>query len=145
MFTHPIDSDNELIRVAFSNYSKNHFYKKFEKQYKGKRWQLTVDSIVEDIKHIKREKSKLQLTQQVDELWYNDHCWIFKYYFKIAGTKISAKASGNRAIIFLDTRQNRAEILTIYSKTDLPENIGEQKWIDKTLREYFSGYYAKLL
>ena len=144
MFTHPLVEDDDLIRVEFSNYSKKHFLKHFEKTYKGRQWQFTVDSIIEDIGRIKIRGYSLQFSQQVDELWHKDDCWIFKYDFTVASTKKSAKASGNRCIVFMDTANNYAQILAIYHKSDLPKNLREQQWIVKLLQSEFPNLLAKV-
>ena len=138
MFTHLIVHDNRLIRVAFSEFAKRHFLKNFEKKYRGRQWEVTVESILEDIGRIKMQGNKLEMTQQVDELWYKDGRWIFKYDFAVAQTRKSAKSSGNRCVVFLDSNCNEAEILVIYHKDDLPKNMGEQAWIKSTLINTFS-------
>ena len=143
MFSHPLVEDDNLIRVEFSDYSKKHFLKHFEKTYKGRQWQFTVDSIVEDIGRIKIRGYSLQFSQQVDELWHKGSCWIFKYDFAVANTRKSAKTSGNRCIVFMDVSTNYAQILVIYHKTDLPKNLGEQQWITKLLQSEFPHLLAK--
>jgi len=42
MFTHRIFNDNNLFIVEFSDYAKRHYLKRFEKEYKGKQWDITV-------------------------------------------------------------------------------------------------------
>ena len=143
MFTHPIAETNSLIRVVFSEYSKRHYLKSFEKTYKGKQWQITVESILEDLRRIRIKGYTLQHTQQVDEIWHSGSFWIFKYDFTIAGTQKSTKNSGNRCVVFLDIEENFSEILIIYHKTHLPKNIGEQQWIKKILQTEFLEYLNK--
>ena len=93
---------------------------------------------MEDIGRIEMQGNKLETTQQVDELLYKDSRWIFKYDFAVAQTRKSAKSSGNRCVVFLDSNCNEAEILVIYHKDDLPKNMGEQAWIKSTLINTFS-------
>jgi len=138
MFTHQLIKDNKLLTVEFDEYAERHFLKRFKKDYKGKQWEFTEESIVEDLSRIKMEKSDLQLTQQVDELWYRDACWIFKYDFRVAQTKESTKTSGNRCVVFLNNGDNRISILIIYGKGDLPKNIREQVYIEQTLNNEFA-------
>ena len=142
MFTHRLYNDNSLFTVEFSDYAKRHYLKRFEKEYKGKQWDITVESIFQDLSRIKTSDSDLQKTQQVDELWHKDNYLVFKYDFRVAQTKESTKSSGNRCIVFLDNATNRIAILIIYGKGDLPKNIGEQAYIvqtlDKELRDYMS-------
>ena len=140
MFTHQIFNDNSLFAVKFSDYAKRHFLKRFEKDYSGKQWDVTIDSIFQDMARIKTGDSDLQKTQQVDELWQKDNCWIFKYDFRVAQTKESTKSSGNRCVAFLDNASNKIIILIIYGKGDLPKNIGEQAFIEQTLCKEFRNY-----
>ena len=140
MFTHPIFKDNILFAIKFSGYSKNHYLKRFEKDYKGRQWEVTAESILQDISRIKTMDSDLQKTQQADELWHKENYWIFKYDFRVAQTKDSSKTSGNRCIAFLDNIANEIIILIIYGKTDLPKNIGEQAFIEQTLNKNFHNY-----
>jgi len=140
MFTHRIFNDNSLFTVEFSDYAKRHYLKRFEKEYKGKQWDITVESIIQDMARIKTSDSDLQKTQQVDELWHNDDYWVFKYDFRVAQTKESTKSSGNRCIAFLDNATNKIIILIIYGKSDLPKNVGEQVFIEQTLDKEFHDY-----
>jgi len=140
MFTHRIFNDNNLFVVEFSDYAKRHYLKRFEKEYIGKQWDITVESIFQDLARIKTSDSDLQKTQQVDELWHKDNYWVFKYDFRVAQTKESTKSSGNRCIAFLDNATNKIVILIIYGKGDLPKSIGEQAFIEQTLDKEFHDY-----
>jgi hypothetical protein len=128
--------------VGFSDYAKRHYLKRFEKDYKGKQWDITVESIFQNLARIKTSDSDLQKAQQVDELWHKNEYWIFKYDFRIAQTKESTKSSGNRCIAFLDNTANKITILIIYGKSDLPKNIGEQAFVELTLNENLQDYFS---
>lgn len=140
MFTHLIPKDDQLIHVEFESYAERHFLKSFEKKYGQRQWSITLESIKQDISRIGMESSDIQRTQQVDELWHNDQYWIFKYDFRVAQTKESTKTSGNRCICFLDLKSKSAKILLIFGKSDLPKNMGEQAYIEKTLKDQFPSY-----
>ena len=142
MFTHPIFNDNNLFIVKFSKYAKRHYLKRFEKTYKGKQWDITVESILQDMMRLKTSSNDLQRTQQVDELWHKNEYWIFKYDFRVAQTKESTKSSGNRCVAFLDNKQNKIIILIIYGKGDLPKNISENAFIKQTLCTEFEDYFC---
>ena len=142
MFTHRLFNENNLFTVEFSDYGKLHYLKRFEKSYRGKQWDITVESIFQDMSRIKTCDSDLQKTQQVDELWQKDSYWIFKYDFRVAQTKDSTKSSGNRCVAFLDNIASKITILIILGKGDLPKNIGEQAFIEKTLCEEFRDYLS---
>jgi len=142
MFTHRIFNDSSLFTVEFCDYAKRHYLKRFEKEYLGKQWDITVESIVQDLARLKTSDSDLQKTQQVDELWQKDDYWVFKYDFRVAQTKESTKSSGNRCVAFLDNATNKIIILIIYGKGDLPKNIGEQAFIEQTLDKEFREYLS---
>lgn len=144
MFTHLLPhNDIVLFRIDFSVFSKHHYLKYFEKKYSKKAWDITTESIIQDLSRIRTSVSDLQKTMQVDELWHGKDCWIFKYDFRVAGTKTSTKASGNRVIAFLDLSNNFIEILTIYDKGCLPKNKPETTFIEGVIKEEFPDYYKK--
>jgi hypothetical protein len=144
MFTHRLNNDDNLFTVTFSDYAKRHFLKRFQKEYNGRQWEVTVDSIIQDMSRLKTSESDIQKSQQVDELWQKDDYWIFKYDFRVAQTKESTKSSGNRCVAFLDNTTNKITILIIYGKSDLPKNIGEQAYIEHTLEKEFQHYISRV-
>ncbi|MEI9914052.1 MAG: hypothetical protein WDN66_03655 [Candidatus Saccharibacteria bacterium] len=117
-----------------------HFTKRFEKDYKGKRWGVTFSSIEQDLKRI----YSLQTTQQVDELKHGSGCVLFKYDFTVAQSGVSPKASGNRCIVFLDIEKHLQTILLIYGKTDLPKKQKETNWIFDTIRDNYRQLWDRL-
>ena len=145
MFTHLLFNDNKLFSVKFDPYAKNHYLKRFEKDYSGKQWEITVESIEQDMSRIKTSDSDLQKKQQVDELWHKDSYWMFKYDFRVAQTKESTKSSGNRCIAFLNNKLEKIDILIIYGKVDLPKNVGEQAFIEQTLDKEFRDIMLSVL
>lgn len=144
MFTHLLPfSDIALFRVDFSDFSKRNFLKYFEKKYPQKAWGITIESIIQDLSRIRTSVSDLQKTMQIDELWHDADYWIFKYDFRVAGTKTSAKASGNRLVAFLDLSNNSIEILTIYDKKCIPKNKPETIYIEGVVKNEFPEHWEK--
>lgn len=139
MFTNQLP-DNEDYRVVFSDYAERHFIKSFVKKYKGKRWIVTQKSIFQDLKRIR----ELQRTQQVDELLQRNGKWLFKYDFAVAQTQISPKKSGNRCLVFLDSKRYLATVLVVYAKTDLPKKQDETAYLVKVLENEFPEFWEKL-
>lgn len=135
MFTHRLPASDKIFQVEFSGYSKHHFLKKFKKKYPGKQWLLTEESIKQDLSRI--NFNDLQLSQQVDELWNDGKLWVFKYDFRVAGTKESTKSSGNRLVGIINLAQNLITIIVIYHKTYLPGNISETQYINGIVNEWF--------
>ena len=139
MFTNPLP-DNEDYRIFFSDYAQRHHIKRFSKDYKGKRWAVTADSIFQDLKRV----HSMQMSQQVDELKSGENCKLFKYDFAIAQSGVSPKASGNRCIVFLDTKQHRQDILMVYGKNDLSKNAQETQYVYQTIQDQFSEIWERL-
>ena len=125
--------DTEDYRIFFSPYAQRHYMKRFEKDYKGRRWAVTKDSIYQDLKRV----HAIQQSQQVKELRSSEGCKLFKYEFSVAQSGVSSKKSGNRCVIFLDETKHRQDILFMYGKGDIPKNMGETQFILKTIQEQF--------
>ncbi len=132
--------DNEDYRVIIGVYAARHFIKRFAKDYVGKRWDVTMISIEQDLRRV----HALQSTQQVDELRRGSGCLLFKYDFAVAQSGISAKSSGNRCVVFLDTETHAQTILMLYGKTDLPKNQSETSWILKMVEDEYKDYWNRL-
>lgn len=139
MFTNRLP-DNIDYRVVFSDFAQRYFIKQFSKNYPGKQWTITQDSIFEQLKRV----HAIQSTQQVDELKNCADCLLFKYDFAVAKTNVSAKTSGNRCVIFLDKLTQQQTILVLYHKSHLPKNKHENQYIDAVLKDEFPQFYARL-
>lgn len=139
MFTSRLPSDNDF-RVLFSDYANGHFIKRFTKDYKGKRWIITKDSIFEDLKRIHAKQD----SQQVDELKKGKNVILFKYDFAVAQTNISSKSSGNRCVCFLHTESLLITVLIVYGKGDIPKNKHETAYIYDTVASEFSDLWKLL-
>lgn len=139
MFTSRLPNDDDY-RVVFSAYAKRHFIKRFSKDYKGRQWAVTQDSIFQDLKRV----HALVGTQQVDELKHGEDCILFKYDFAVAQTNVSPKASGNRCLVFLDTVKQVETILLVYGKGDLPKNQQETAHILSVAQHEFSDFWQRL-
>jgi hypothetical protein len=85
----------------------------------------------------------LQQSMQVDQLWRKNQYWIFKYDFRVAGTKESTKSSGNRLIAFLDIEENVIKILLIYNKKMIPKNQSETAFIKNEVTKQYPHYWSQ--
>ena len=139
MFTSLLTDDVDYF-VFFSDYADRHYLKSFATKYKGKRWQVTLESIFQELKRI----TSLQRTQQVDELKHGTDCKLFKYDFAIAQSGVSPKASGNRCIVFLDSKTHKQNILFVYCKNDLPKNTKETQYVYQVVEENFPELWSRL-
>ena len=132
--------DNQEYRVIVEEFGNRHFIKRFKKDYKGKRWDVTLASIEGSLRRIQ----ELQTTQRVDELKRGSGCILFKLDFAVAQSGISPKASGNRCVVFLDTETHLQTVLLVYGKGDRPKNKHETDWIFDTLRVEYKKQWEKL-
>jgi hypothetical protein len=114
--------------------------KRFAKEYRGKRWEVTLKSIEQDLRRV----HAMQSSQQVDELKHGSGCILFKYDFTIAQSGESTRASGNRCVIFLDVETHQQTILLCYGKGDLPKNMHETQFIYNTVEEQFKDLWQRL-
>lgn len=132
--------DEDDYRVVVGAFATRHFIKRFAKDYKGKRWDITYRSIEGSLRRI----YELQSTQHVDELKRGSGCILFKLDFTVAQSGVSAKASGNRCVVFLDVTNHQQTILLVYGKTDLPKNQQETAWINATVQNEYGDMWKRL-
>ena len=141
MFSNLLPFSTCLLNVTYSNYAKSHFLKEFEKKYKGNQWIKTESSFMQDLSRLRVKNNNTQMSMQIDQLKHKDNYWLFKYDFRIAGTKESTKTSGNRIIGFIDNDSNKIEILLIYNKNDLPKNKGETAYIEEIVKDIYPDIF----
>ena len=144
MFTNMLPHSDQLFTVRYADYSKNHFLKCFQKDYPGKQWELTDLSIRDDLARLRMPNNTIQQSNQIDELKHEENYWLAKYEFRVAGTNVSKKASGNRCVVFIDNKIELVEILLIYNKTDLPKAQQETQYIFDTIKKQYSNICDKI-
>jgi hypothetical protein len=140
MFSNPLP-DNDDYRVLVGAYCTRHFIKRFEKDYRGRRWEVTFSSIEQDLRRI----HALQATQQVDELKSGSGCLLYKYDFTVAQSDVSPKASGNRCTVFLDIETHAQTIVLLYGKNDIPKNQHETSWVFATLQNEYKDIWDRFI
>ena len=145
MLIHQLPNNNELFSVIFTDYSKRHYLKDFEKKYKGKQWDYTKKSIIQDLSRLKVENNTTQLSTQIDELKYDDQEYLAKYDFKVALTNESTKSSGNRCILYINNKTSIIKVLMIYNKSNLPKNKDETKFIMDEINNNFEAEIKRLI
>ena len=139
MFTNPLP-DKDDYRIFFTSLAEEYYIKRFAKDYKGRRWIITLDSIFQNLKRV----HSMDRTQDVIELKHGDGCKLFKYDFSIAQSGTSPKASGNHCVVFLDINQHRQDVLLLYGKNDIPKNIKETDFIYDTIKKEFNDIWERL-
>lgn len=109
--------------IKIEDFAERHFVKTFQKKYKNA-WDTTLVAIKAELERL----DSLLLTDKADLILIQGNIRIIKTDFRVAGTKESAKSSGNRCIVaqHLDTRIVR--VLLVYCKTDLSGKNETAEW-----------------
>ncbi|MCK5416824.1 hypothetical protein KAI92_05355 [Candidatus Parcubacteria bacterium] len=120
--------------VLVEHFAERHFIKNFKKKYKTA-WHITYKAIVEEFKRI----NPLLNTSIAEVIVHVANIKIVKTEFRVAGTKQSRKASGNRCIIAIHEDKKIVNILLVYHKSNLGDGNETIKWkeiIKKNYKEY---------
>ncbi len=127
-------STSPLFAVSTSRYCERYFAKGYSKGY-GKAWILTFQAIFRLLENVDKllGTKKLEIIHSCRE----GHRHIVKGEFSIAGTNVSAHASGNRFILFLDLESREVRLLLIYGKNDIV-GAHETLWWQNEIKAYHS-------
>lgn len=109
--------------VTIEPFAERHYIKSFQKKYKGA-WEVTKRAIVSEFERV----DMLLQTTKADLITETGEIKIVKTDFRVAGTKESAKASGNRCIILVNEEKKLVSVLLVYCKTDLPSTNETAEW-----------------
>ncbi len=120
--------------VVIEDFATSHFLKSFAKKYKH-HWDVTQDAIIAELTRIEA----LLQTDKAAIIVETDTVKIIKTKFRVAGTKESAKTSGNRTIVAWHTDEHRVSVLLVYSKTDLASKNETTAW-QKLISEHYPQY-----
>lgn len=120
MFT----NEEENFEVFIEDFANRHFIKQFKKKYKNG-WDITKSAIVQELSRI---DNLIGLTNKAEIIKSKDYHLIIKLDFRMAGTQESTKSSGNRAIVYTDTKTKVCKVLLVYSKNDISNPNETQKW-----------------
>lgn len=101
-------------------YAERHFINDFSKKY-SKAWQITLEVIFHSLYRI----DQLLLTSKAEIITSCPSWMLIKCEFTVAGSNISAHASGNRYIIYQDQQTKVISILLLYAKTHVRKNQQE--------------------
>jgi hypothetical protein len=120
--------------VKIEEFAKSHYIKKFSKKYKNS-WDITIRSILLELERF----DEFIKTDHIDLISCCESIAIFKADFRIAGTKFSRKASGNRYIASLDKKKNEFRILLMYHKNDISDKNETAAW-KKIIKDNYNSY-----
>ena len=113
-----------LYTVQVAKFAEGHFLKKFKKKYPGV-WDTTYEAITSMLERI---DSLAEKTEKAEIISVSGTQKLVKVFFRVAKTKQSAKASGNRLIVWVNEETKICLILLVYSKNDIPTHNETQEW-----------------
>jgi hypothetical protein len=108
------------------------YIKDLIKKYKGKKWDITCDAI----EAMCANPLELPEPDKLEIISDNSGIRTCKLYFKIAGTTISAKRSGYRCIVEVNTRIQKTRILLVYGKNHV-KGTNETLWWQEELKKHY--------
>lgn len=120
--------------VIVEEYAERHYIKGFEKKYK-KAWPVTRRAILEELKRI----DSLAETSIAETICDSVDVKIYKTEFRVAGTNVSRKKSGNRCIVAAHKKTNTVRVLLVYNKNDL-EGPNETATWKRVIKENYPEY-----
>lgn len=100
--------------VQIEGFAERHFIKSFEKKYKT-HWDFTLRAIIAELERI----DTLLLTSRAETICDAGDVKIVKTRFTVAGTKESAKTSGNRCVVAWHKDRQFVSVLLVYAKGDI--------------------------
>lgn len=120
--------------VKIEQFAKSHYIEKFQRKYKNA-WAVTWKGIQEELIRV----DSLLSTSIAEIIIEKENYKIIKTEFRIAGTKESRKASGNRCIVLLNQDKEEITILLVYNKNDLRDKNETAQW-RKIIKENYKDY-----
>ncbi|MBP6859113.1 MAG: hypothetical protein KBC69_00615 [Candidatus Magasanikbacteria bacterium] len=109
--------------VVFADFAERHFIKSFKKKYKNA-WDYTLAALRSEF-----ENFDLLFQKSIAEKIYQSSVLdICKTEFRIAGTDVSRRASGNRCIVAIHKETNTVHVLLVYHKNDIGDDNETSKW-----------------
>ena len=123
--------------IVIQKYAERHYLKNFKRKYKSAR-DPTYTSICLMIDRI----DKYLQTSLVEKFVSHGDSCILKVEFRIAWSNVSPHASGNRAIIHRDKRENLFDLLLIYMKTDIPKKMWETVRRKQTVKDKYQKTFS---
>lgn len=120
--------------VQIEGFAERHFIKSFEKKHKT-HWDFTLRAIIAELERI----DTLLLTSRAETICDAGDIKIVKTKFTVAGTKESAKTSGNRCIVAWHKDKQFVSVLLVYAKTDITGDKETAQW-KKLVKENYPTY-----
>lgn len=125
--------------IFIEDFADRHFIRSFAKKYKGKQWDITLIAIKEILSRYDNIAPKnISTDSKLDIICPCSGYMFVKLDFRIAGSNVSAKSSGNRVVAAVDMVNKIIKILLVYSKNDIGPPNETAKW-----KKMISNYYPE--
>ena len=130
-----MSTSSDGYRVLFEDYTKRHYVKDFEKDYKGA-WLITRRALVGQFRNIdmliNSGKTKPPIHKTDDNVQ-----WIVKHEFVIAGRKESKKDGGRRAVVYVHNIDKVVRVLLVYNKGHVGKKADETAWWRRVIKHEY--------
>ncbi len=120
--------------VKIEKFAESHYIKRFSKKYKNF-WDFTIKGILFELERF----DEFVKTDHINLISCCNDITILKADFRIASTKFSRKASGNRYILSLDKSKKEIKILLMYHKDDIGNKNETATW-KKMIKDNYDAY-----
>lgn len=117
--------------VKIGKFAEGHYIKKFSKKYKSY-WEATLKGLILELERFKR-------LDNYNPIASHENVFVYKIYFRVAGTNSSRKSSGNRCIVSLNKNINEISILLVYHKNDIGSKNETVIW-KKMIKDNYNDY-----
>lgn len=125
-------SINGSYRVVFEEYTKRHYIKEFEKEFKNA-WFTTRKAIVGQLRNVDMLRDSGRLRNPPIHFSPDRKEWILKHEFAIAGLHESPHGSGRRLIAYVNDIERVVRVLLIYHKKHISSS-SETSWWEQTIK-----------
>jgi hypothetical protein len=120
--------------VKIEKFAEKHYIKRFSKKYKSF-WDFTIKGIISELERF----DEFVKTEHINLISGCNEITIFNADFRVASTKFSRKASGNRYIFSLDKSKKEIKILLMYHKDDIETKNETATW-KKIIKDNYDAY-----
>jgi len=120
--------------VKIERFAENHYIKNFKKKYKT-HWNTTIRGLEAMLQRL----DNIMGTSIIEEINCFNGLSVLKMEFRVDGTSLSRKASGNRCILSLNKKAKEIKILLVYHKSDIGDKNETATW-KKIIRDNYSDY-----
>lgn len=121
--------------VTISDFANRHYIKHFSKKYKGA-WDITWRALLRELQSI-----DVLFSSSIAEIIVDSsEVQVCKVEFRVAGTKQSRRASGNRCIVAVHKKTQKIAVLLVYHKSHLSGSGNETAQWKRIIKQQYTEY-----